>query len=161
MKSYADSRIRTFFIGKTVELIKTDLHLNEYVHPSFNECMLELEESIVRMQMGTEMLLNRFGTNASERHIDIRKLGEAAIRNYAMFASVGRASRSYCIGLRHSAYETVAAVSLVNLHASHILEMILDIKNSLDGDEKHQNVAKLFLNSQSTWPSIVSNSNEI
>lgn len=123
--------------------------------------MLQLEESLVRMQIGTEMLLSRFGTDASERHLDICRLGEAAIRNYAMFASVGRASRSYCIGLRYSVYETVAAASLVELHASHILAMILEIKNSSDNDEKHQNMAKLVLNSQFTWPSIVSNSNKI
>lgn len=155
MKSHADSLIRTLFKGPTIEVVNCDLHLNEYIHPSFEETMLRLEESIIRMSAGTEILLHRFGLNAGERHMEIRKLGESAVRNFAMFASVARASRSYCIGLRYSVYETVIAACVVDSSADRILDMMLDIKNEQRIHEKYLQIAKSIENSQFTWPIIL------
>lgn len=159
MKSHSDSIIRTFFKGRSVERVDTDLYLRENVHPSFESTMYQLEQSILRMHVGTEILLHRYGTDASERHMDIRKLGESAIRNYASFASVARASRAYCIGVRYSAYETVAAACVVDSGANRILEMMLKIKNDQKIDEKYQRIAELMENTQFTCPSIVLHSN--
>lgn len=160
MKSHSDSPIRTFIKGPTIEIVKLDLFLNEYVHPSFKETIERLEESILRMHVGTEILLHRFGSDAGGCHPEIRKLGESAIRNYAMFASVGRASRSYCIGLRYSAYETILAACVVDSCANRILEMMLDIKKGQRSDEKYEHIAKTIRNPQFKWPSTVSQTNK-
>lgn len=161
VKSHADSPIRKFFRGPTIELVNCDEYLNEFVHPSFEETIHRLEESILRMHAGTEILLHRHGNIADERHRDIRKLGESAIRNYAMFASVGRASRSYCIGLRHSVYETVIAACLVDSSADRILDLMLDIKHEKKLDDKYEQIAKLLIDdTQFTWPSFVSQNNK-
>lgn len=92
----------------------------------------DLEFSIMRLQYSCEILLNRYGKSAAERQNEIQTLGEAVMWNYAMFASIGRASRSYCIGLRYSAYETLAVESLFEA-TSQILKIALDIKHNRSG----------------------------
>lgn len=155
MRSHSDSIISKLIKGTTIHVVNRDLYLKEYVHPSLEQIIDRLEESIARMHIGTEILLHRFGSSAEERHIDVRRLGESAILNYAMFASVGRASRSYCIGLRHSVYETVVAGCMVDAGSKKILELMLNIKNDAQNDEKYQSVAKYVVNAEFTWPSAV------
>lgn len=84
------------------------------------------------------MLLNRHGDSVQQRHSEIQQLGHAAMLNYAMFASVGRASRSYCIGLRHSVYETVLAGSLILAASPEILKVALDIKHDRSDSNSEQ-----------------------
>lgn len=101
----------------------------------------DLERSIVRLRCACEMLLSRYGESVAERHVEIQNIGEAAMQNYAMFASLGRASRSYCIGLQYSAYETIVAASICGAK-SDILDMVLDIKHNRSGyDGVHKTIA--------------------
>lgn len=118
-----------------------------------------LEFSIVRLQNACEILLNRYGESVVGRQVEIQNLGMAVMWNYAMFASVGRASRSYCIGLRYSAYETLAAESLFEASAQ-ILKIALDIKHNQSGYQgQHKAVAESVINQyrnqQNPLPSIL------
>lgn len=122
--------------------------------------MTLVEESILRLHIGTEILLHRYGSNVDERAVEVRKLGDAAIRNYAMFASASRASRSYCIGLRHSKYETVIAAGLAEANAMHIHSLMNDIKKHEKMYENYQQIGNAIVNPQFKWPSSALQSNK-
>lgn len=118
---------------KTIEDCKQIHFLGDYLHPTLMEAAKELEYSILRLQYSSEMLLHRYGDSITERQIEIQELGEASLQNYAMFASLARSSRAYCIGLRYSKYETVAAGCLVQAFWPKILKMALKIKHNQNG----------------------------
>lgn len=124
------------------------------------EAAVELEYSIQRLQYSSEMLLNRYGESVNERQIEIHDLGEAAMQNYAMYASLARSSRAYCIGLRYSKYETVAAGCLVQAFSRNILKMALEIKHDQEGySDLHkvvtENVLKRHRNQSIAIPSVL------
>lgn len=154
-RSHSDTLIRKLFKGPSIENVNCDLHLEQFVHPSFEETIRLVESSILRMHAATEMLLHRYKTDATERHMDVRRLGEAAILNYAMFASVSRASRAYCIGLRYSVYETVMATSLVERDENRVLDLMLAIKNAPKSDDKYQKMGDQMERGLFQFPSIV------
>lgn len=65
----------------------------------------------MRLQYATELLLVRHGIEVVNDHQNLKRLAECAVDIYAMTASVGRASRSYCIGLRHADVEVMIATT--------------------------------------------------
>lgn len=146
----------------TIEDLETRHFLGDFLHPTLMDAANDLEYSILRLQYTSEMLLNRYGRLSSERHVEIQNLGEAAMQNYAMFASLARASRSYCIGLRYSVYETLAAGCLVQEFSRKILKMALDIKHNRSdatNDLLHKtisgNLLKRHRNQSITIPSVL------
>lgn len=137
------------FSEPTIEYIESKLLLWYYLHPSFKELAEDLEFSILRLRYASEILINRYGQSASERETEIERLGAAAMWNYIMFASIGRASRSYCIGLQFSAYETILAECLFQTGAENILKTALDIKHNQKGfSEEHKTIVNDILSHQ-------------
>lgn len=114
----------------SIEIIEPTMDLWEHLHPSFKEQAENMELSVLRLRYASEMLLKRFGITVGEREHDIKNLGEAVIWNYAMFASIGRASRAYCIGHRYSVYETILADALSIMGTEKNLEIALNIKHN-------------------------------
>lgn len=146
----------------TIEDLETRHFLGDFLHPTLMDAANDLEFSILRLQYTSEMLLNRYGKFSSERHVEIQNLGEAVMQNYAMFASLARASRSYCIGLRYSVYETLAAGCLVQEFSRKILKMALDIKHNRSdatNDLLHKTISEKMLkrhrNQSITIPSVL------
>lgn len=113
----------------TIEHIESKLFLWHYLHPTFKELAENLEFSILRLRYASEILLNRYGESVGAREAEIEQLGEAAMLNFAMFASIGRASRSYCIGLQYSAHETILAESLFQIGTERVLKTALNLKH--------------------------------
>lgn len=66
---------------------------------------------VLRLQFATETLLLQHGIEVVNDHQNLQRLAESVIDIFAMTACVGRASRSYCIGLRHADMELMAATS--------------------------------------------------
>jgi acyl-CoA dehydrogenase family protein 9 len=64
-----------------------------------------LEYCVLRLQYGVEILLSRHGKSIIDQQMMLKRLADVAIDIYAMTAVLGRASRSYCIGLQNSAEE--------------------------------------------------------
>lgn len=89
----------------SIEHPKKKFNLEEYLHPSLTPAAHFLEFSILRLNASVEIVLARHGLEIVERSIELGKLTDAAILCYAMFASLARASRSYCIGLRNADQE--------------------------------------------------------
>lgn len=80
-------------------------NLEGFLHPSLDPAANFLEASILRLNAAAEILLARHGSLVVEHSVEVARLAEAATLCYAMFASVARASRSYCIGLRNADQE--------------------------------------------------------
>lgn len=154
MKSHANRLPYWINPYQSIEYVKRKLRLNEFLHPSFEDLSIDLERSVLRLHQATEMLLYRHGLNASNRIADMHRLSESAIRTFAMFSSVARASRSYCIGLRYSAYETVCASGVVDSNAGHVLERCREIKHGHPNDERYQQLAQTMGDSTFKWPPV-------
>jgi acyl-CoA dehydrogenase family protein 9 len=54
-----------------------------------------------------EIVLARHGQTIIDQQMMLKRLADVAIDIYAMTAVLGRASRSYCIGLQNSAEEVM------------------------------------------------------
>lgn len=122
----------------TIEYIESKLLLWYNLHPTFKELAENLEFSILRLRYASEILLSRYGESVGQREIEIKQLGELAMLNYAMFASIGRASRSYCIGLQYSGHETILAECLFQIGTEHILKTALNLKHSKRNEYREQ-----------------------
>lgn len=137
--NYKDSIfVKLGFDDPTILNISAHKRLGDFLHPSLESAANNLEESITRLQCAGEMLLHRYQDDALSHRNEIRTLGELAMQNYAMFASVGRASRSYCLGLRYGQYETVAAANYIFMISHQILNTVLGIKHSESGFQNSQ-----------------------
>lgn len=133
----------------TIEDVNEVHFLGDYLHPTLNEAVTELEHSILRLRYSSEMLLNRYDDSVGERQVEIHDLGEAVMQCYAMYASLARSSRAYCIGLRYSKYETVAAGCLVQAYSRKILKMALAIKHDQNGyRDLHKTIVDCLLKKQ-------------
>lgn len=149
-RNYQDSMMmRLGLADPTIEYIEPKLMLWHYLHPTFKEQAENLEFSILRLRYASEILLNRYGESVGERETEIEKLGEAAMFNYAMFASIGRASRSYCIGLQYAAHETILAEGLFQIGTEQVLKTALDLKHKRNEYyEQYKAIVENILKSQ-------------
>lgn len=91
---------------------RTNMELKEHVHPSLEPSAIMIEHSVARLQMSVDLLFSRYGSTIIHRHNETKRLAEMVTAIYAMFASVSRASRSYCIGLQFSDHELLTAMSI-------------------------------------------------
>lgn len=94
------------FKQTSIERPKKKFNLEGYLHPTLEPAANFLELSILRMNAAAEIILARHGMTVVSHTVEVGKLAEAAIMCYAMYATVARASRSYCIGLRNAEQET-------------------------------------------------------
>lgn len=125
------------------EYIESKLYLEDYLHPTLIDMAKALDWSINRLQIAAEMLISRQSEEAFSRTIDLQKLGETAMLNYATFASVGRSSRAYCIGLRYSVYETVAASGITLPAEEHICNIVTNLRKKIyDYDDQQKKIAE-------------------
>lgn len=145
---------KRLFELQNIDNPKLKLQLNHFLHPTLDPAAQFLEMSIVRLQSSTETLLSRHGVQIMEKQVDIQRLAECAIALYAMFASVSRASRSYCIGLQHADYE----VSIANALAYDCMQLIkyhaFDIRDGQfhTTDFNHQKLGKHLFYSKCYFP---------
>lgn len=132
------------FDRRNIDAPKLTLKLNEDLHPTLDPAAQWLETSIARVQMVVEILLTRFGPEVIQKQIDIIRLADCAVLLYAMFASISRASRSYCIGLKNSDYEMMVANIFCLDSMERIKILTHEISNGpyITNDMNHQKVAE-------------------
>lgn len=97
--------ISRFFDKNTIDTPKQFCNLEHFLHPSLDPAAHWIEFSIVRLKLATECALARHGNEIISRHIELVRLADIAVLVYAMLATASRASRSYCIGLKHGDQE--------------------------------------------------------
>lgn len=101
--------ISKLFEKNTIDNPKQFVNLEHYLHPSLDPAAHWIEFSIQRLRLSTECVLSRHGNEVINRHIELIRLADIAVLIYAMLATASRASRSYCIGLRHAEQEIYLA----------------------------------------------------
>ena len=145
---------KRIFDQQSIENPKNTLNLNHYLHPTLDPAAQWLEHSILRLQAATENVLSRHGAQILDKQVDIQRLSVCAIQIYAMFASIARSSRAYCIGLQHSDYEMLIASSLSFEGMTLIKKISLDIRDGpfVTSDSHYQKIAKQLFKNKSYFP---------
>lgn len=110
-------------------MVNRTLDLIEHLHPSLELVAFDLEQSIIRLQLGTDLLIARHGKDVLQRHAEVARLAEAAILNYALFCGAARASRAYCIGLRYAENDMLTANCLSHECSERVVNMMTAIEN--------------------------------
>ncbi|KAK5650752.1 hypothetical protein RI129_001781 [Pyrocoelia pectoralis] len=120
------------------------LRLADYVHPSLCESANHLEYCVLRLQFATEALLARHGQEVQNQHMDLKRLADCLVDIYVMTACLGRASRSYCIGLRNAHYEIMLAGTYCVIAMNEIKRKINQICNGpfVTNDENYRIISK-------------------
>lgn len=93
------SVIGKIFRGQKMEEPKPVVHLQHYVHPSFDMAAKMIEKSIIRQQLVVEIMLTVFGKLIVDHDSLVLRVAELSELNFMMICTMMRASRSYCIGL--------------------------------------------------------------
>nr|XP_019546574.2 acyl-CoA dehydrogenase family member 9, mitochondrial-like [Aedes albopictus] len=101
--------ISKMFEKNTIDSPKQFVNLEHFLHPSLDPAAHWIEFSIQRLRLATECVLSRHGSEVVGRHIELIRVADMAVLIYAMLATAARASRAYCIGLRHAEQEIYLA----------------------------------------------------
>ncbi|EDW90904.1 complex I assembly factor ACAD9, mitochondrial [Drosophila yakuba] len=101
-----------FLDTNSIDNPKTKMQLSEHVHPSLEAASQCIEQSVARLQMAVELMFTKHGNAVVERQSEMQRLAEVGTLIYAMWASVARASRSYCIGLPLADHELLTATAI-------------------------------------------------
>lgn len=135
---------KKLFESQNIDHPKSTLHLNHYLHPSLDPAAQWLEHSICRLQSSTETLLSRYGIEIMDRQVELLRISECAVLSYAMFASIARSSRAYCIGLQYSDFEMLMSSAFTYDAMNKIKRKAIDIREGpyITNDMNHQKVAK-------------------
>lgn len=123
---------RNMFRGRPFDSIKVTKNYIRFLHPSLNPAAEMLEKCLKRFKMAIEFSLTRHGRNILEAQTEVARLARCATLLYSVMATVSRASRSYCIGLRFADVEILQA----NTYA---LEAMKEIKRITDDLEEGEN----------------------
>ncbi|XP_038221152.1 complex I assembly factor ACAD9, mitochondrial [Zerene cesonia] len=110
---------------------KLDLHLAEHLHPTLKPASDNLEYCVKRMRFVCETMLARHGLDVATAYTELTRLAEAATEILAMTSVLGRASRSYCIGVRNAENEMKIAASFVEASKDRTKRLLNDI---VDGE---------------------------
>lgn len=121
----------------SIEKPKLKLFIDRFLHPSLEPAAKFLETSIYRLLAASEILLSRHGELVFKHTVELGKMAEAATLCYAMFASLARASRSYCIGLRNADHEMHLAHILAYKGMIKVKEISKEIDNGEYGTGEH------------------------
>jgi len=107
---------------------KLDIKLYGCLHPSLEADANLLEYSVKRLAKAVEMVLERHGKNVLRAQLELYRLADIAIDVYAMTAVLGRASRSYCIGLPNTDSELALAKLFVGEAYGRVMRNYEDIR---------------------------------
>ncbi|XP_052745487.1 uncharacterized protein LOC112055649 [Bicyclus anynana] len=105
---------------------KLTLYLAEHLHPTLKKPSEQLEYCVLRMRYTCETLMSRHGTDVVNAHTELRRLAEAATEILTMTAVLGRASRSYCIGVRNAEIEMKLASVFVESTKDRVKKLLLE-----------------------------------
>ncbi|XP_055633695.1 complex I assembly factor ACAD9, mitochondrial [Toxorhynchites rutilus septentrionalis] len=144
--------ISKMFDRNTIDTPKQFVNLEHYMHPSLDAAAHWIEFSITRLKLATEHALSRHGIEIVSKHIELVRLADIAVLIYAMVATAARASRSYCIGLRHGEQEICLANAFCRESSDAILRLAKDLEQGpyITNDANHNSLAE-YLFGQKTY----------
>ncbi|MCL4132646.1 UNVERIFIED_CONTAM: hypothetical protein GTU68_037315 [Idotea baltica] len=138
---HPDFAVRTLMkrIRQRKDKPKLDMGLHEFVHPSLRESTDRLEYCTIKFALATEQFLGREGKNVTHpsNQYNVKRMADIAIDIYAMTAVLGRASRSYCIGVRNCDQEMLIA----NLFVHEAWERVRSNFNNVSMYKNHVDIS--------------------
>ncbi|KMQ84570.1 acyl- dehydrogenase family member mitochondrial [Lasius niger] len=96
---YFPQHILNWIFGKEYQL---NLRIADHMHPSLVNGGTVLEKCIARLQTVGVLMLQRHGSEISDRQMELHRISELATKTFALITVLSRTSRSYCIGLRNA-----------------------------------------------------------
>uniref|UniRef100_A0A182TUM5 Acyl-CoA dehydrogenase family member 9 n=1 Tax=Anopheles melas TaxID=34690 RepID=A0A182TUM5_9DIPT len=132
------------FEKTSIEHPKKFADLQQYFHPSLEPAAHWIEQSVVRLRLATECVLSRHGVEVIERHLELGRLATIATQLYAMVACASRASRSYCIGLRHAAQDVHLANMFCREGSERVRLLALELEKGpyITSDDDYNVIAR-------------------
>lgn len=139
-----------FMARSNIDSPQTEMDLKENVHPTLEPAAVCIEHSVARLQMCVDLLFTRYGNSIVERHNEARRLADMVTTIYAMFASVSRASRSYCIGLQLADHEMLTAMTICCDGRDKVKTLAQEIFNGnyVNNDNNLQRLSKQIIKSK-------------
>ncbi|XP_029160797.1 acyl-CoA dehydrogenase family member 9, mitochondrial-like [Nylanderia fulva] len=125
---------------------RLNLHIADHLHPSLVSGGEILEKCIGRLQTVAVLMLQRHGTEISDRQMELRRISELAMKTFALVTVLSRTSRAYCIGVRNADLDRQLAnifAILTENRVKAIADEIL-LGEFTNGDKLHKNVAELI-----------------
>ncbi|KAK3101158.1 hypothetical protein FSP39_001403 [Pinctada imbricata] len=104
------------------------LGLHQVVHPSLKESADMLDSCVSVFKRTVEDLLREHGKRIIEEQMSLARVADMIIDMYGMTACIGRASRSYCIGLRNADHE----IMMTNTFCKEAERRIMDNRKMID-----------------------------
>ncbi|XP_017014504.2 complex I assembly factor ACAD9, mitochondrial [Drosophila takahashii] len=143
-----------FLDTNNIDNPKTKMQLSEHVHPSLEAAAQCIEHSVARLQMAVELMLTRHGNAVVERQSEMQRLAEVGTTIYAMWASVARASRSYCIGLPLADHELLTATAICSEGRDRVHTLCTQVfgGNFVNNDNNLVRLSKQLTKSKGYFP---------
>lgn len=135
--------ILNWAFGKEYQL---DLRIADHMHPSLVTGAGILETCITRLQTVAVLMLQRHGSEISDRQMELRRISELATKTFVLMTVLSRTSRAYCIGLRNADLDRQLA-NIFAILANNRIKTLTDeiISGELsNGDKLHKNIAELI-----------------
>lgn len=138
----------------TVDNPKLSYELEGYLHPNLRTASHLLEYCVLRLQYGVEVALSQHGKDIVDRQMVLKRIADVAIDIYAMTAVLGRASRSYCIGLQDSNEEVTLAITICCEAHARVKKNILELEQMsvTTMDDNYMKIAKQVFKSRGYFP---------
>ncbi|XP_034111451.1 complex I assembly factor ACAD9, mitochondrial [Drosophila albomicans] len=116
-----------FLSTNTLEQPKTRMLLAENLHPTLESAAQCIEHSVARLHMAVDLMFTKHGNAVVERQHEMQRLANIVSTIYAMWSSVARASRSYCIGLPLADHEMLTASAICTQGRDDVLRLATEI----------------------------------
>lgn len=147
---YPEGFFKNLFVGGPFDAIKITKNFIYSLHPSLKHAAEMLEIALKRLQIATQISLSRHGQEIVNAHAEVERLAKCATLLYAMVATVSRASRSYCIGVRYADMEILLAntFAMESLNEIKILTEQIHEGENMTNDMNHKTIAKQLFESK-------------
>ncbi|KAH9494509.1 Complex I assembly factor acad9, mitochondrial [Bulinus truncatus] len=133
--------------GKSV-IMKKELSLHEEVHPELEKEARILASGLFSLGLAVEKILPLYGNKIVDEQMKLRRLADIAIDLYAMMACIGRASRSFCIGLRNCDHEVLLTRSFCYEADQRIKRNIYELtpskESKIEIDDVNRSIADIM-----------------
>ncbi|XP_029674693.1 acyl-CoA dehydrogenase family member 9, mitochondrial-like [Formica exsecta] len=130
-------------LGKEYQL---NLRIADHLHPSLVNGGKILEKCITRLQTVGVLMLQRHGSEISERQMELRRISELAVKTFALITVLSRTSRAYCIGLRNAEFDRQLASIFAILTDNKTKALADEISSGgwINSDTLNKNIAELI-----------------
>lgn len=131
----------------TIDKVKLKLDIRKHLHPGLHKSIKWFEESVARLNIGTNILMTEYAKELPQEHCKILRLADASILNYVMMATLARVSRTVCHKFETTEAEQYIAGLVCEEHRTTILHLMkeLDCGPQNSFDPYYQKVSKMLL----------------